>query len=70
VPGELMASGSVYVESRDCALREAGDVVMAISEGKLAESALIELKELFGSSVDVAEDERRIYKSTGMSWQD
>ena len=70
LPGELMASGSVYVESRDSALREAGDVVMAISEGHLAESALIELKELFGSSVDVDEDERRIYKSTGMSWQD
>jgi ornithine cyclodeaminase len=70
LPGELMASGSVYVESRDSALREAGDVVMAISEGHLAKSSLIELKDLFGSSVDVNGDERRIYKSTGMSWQD
>jgi ornithine cyclodeaminase/alanine dehydrogenase-like protein (mu-crystallin family) len=43
---------------------------MAISEGHLAKSSLIELKDLFGSSVDVNGDERRIYKSTGMSWQD
>jgi len=70
LPGELMASGSVYVESLDSALREAGDVVLAISEGNLAESALIELKQLFGGSVDLRENERRIYKSTGMSWQD
>ena len=32
--------------------------------------ALIELKQLFGGSVDLRENERRIYKSTGMSWQD
>jgi len=68
--GELMASGSVYVESRDSALREAGDVVMAISEGNLSDRGLRELKELFEGSIDVSDKGRRIYKSTGMSWQD
>ena len=68
--GKLMGSGSVFVESLAPAMREAGDVVMAVEEGHLLESDLIEIKELFRGSCEVSEETRRIYKSTGMSWQD
>lgn len=68
--GKLMGSGSVFVESLASAMREAGDVVMAVEEGHLLESDLIEIKELFRGSCEVSEETRRIYKSTGMSWQD
>ena len=68
--GELMASGSVYVESSKSAMTEAGDVVMSIDEGKLSQSSLIEIRQLFGGTSGVENKGRRIYKSTGMSWQD
>ena len=68
--GELMGSGAVFIENHDSAMREAGDVVMAINEGNLLESSLIEIKDLFQGSCEVNQDGRRIYKSTGMSWQD
>ena len=74
ISGDVMAAGQVFIEEKSAAMREAGDVIMAISNGDIDQSNLIEVKRLFASSNDaqiVANPEViRVYKSTGMPWQD
>lgn len=65
----LASRATVVVESRTSALREAGDVVVPIRSGALAERSLVTLSELVnGASVDLARP--RLFKSSGMSWED
>ncbi|WP_371626420.1 ornithine cyclodeaminase family protein [Streptomyces sp. NBC_01116] len=66
----LMGRATVLVESRATALREAGDVVMAIGEGSLAPDDLISLAEPTGSRGDVPAGRPLVVKTCGMGWQD
>ncbi|MFJ1958529.1 ornithine cyclodeaminase family protein [Streptomyces microflavus] len=66
----LMGRATVLVESRATALREAGDVVMAVHEGSLAPDDLVTLAELTGSRADVPADCPLVVKTCGMGWQD
>ncbi|CAD5911410.1 MULTISPECIES: ornithine cyclodeaminase family protein [unclassified Streptomyces] len=66
----LMGRATVLVESRATALREAGDVVMAVHEGSLAPDDLVTLAELTGSRADVPADRPLVVKTCGMGWQD
>jgi ornithine cyclodeaminase len=66
----LARRATVVVESRASALREAGDVVMAIGSGALSADALVTLRELVHDGVRPPEDRPRLFKSTGMSWED
>jgi ornithine cyclodeaminase/alanine dehydrogenase-like protein (mu-crystallin family) len=66
--GRAAADGGVVVEDARVALREAGDVVMAVAEGALTSEQLIGIasvvhreRPLSGTSV---------FKSVGMGWQD
>jgi ornithine cyclodeaminase/alanine dehydrogenase-like protein (mu-crystallin family) len=64
----LARRATVVVESRVSALREAGDVITAIGSGALREDELLSLAELVkGAPVP---DGPRLFKSTGMSWED
>lgn len=62
----LARRATVVVESRASALREAGDVIMA----GLGEGDLITLSELVRGEAQVPADRPRLFKSTGMSWED
>jgi ornithine cyclodeaminase len=66
----LAARATVVVESTASALREAGDVVIAIAEGALDPGDLVTLAGVVRG--DVVPDRRRprLFKSTGMSWED
>jgi ornithine cyclodeaminase len=67
----LLARGTVVVEDRAAALREAGDVVLAISEGRLDAGSLISLADLVTGAAEIPPPRApRIFKSVGMSWQD
>jgi ornithine cyclodeaminase/alanine dehydrogenase-like protein (mu-crystallin family) len=66
----LARRATVVVESRASALREAGDVIGAIASGAIAESDLVTLSELVDGRATVADDRPRLFKSTGMSWED
>lgn len=57
----------VVVEDRDTALREAGDVVMAVAGGALVASDLIDLAEMLCAP---AVPGISVFKSVGMGWQD
>lgn len=65
----LMARATVVVEDRATALREAGDVVMAVAEGALAEDELVDLAALLSPGEAVPAGPV-VFKGTGMAWQD
>jgi len=60
-------AGRVVVEERATALREAGDIVLAIDAGALTAEALTSLAELPGLPPI---DGLTVFKSVGMGWQD
>jgi ornithine cyclodeaminase/alanine dehydrogenase-like protein (mu-crystallin family) len=66
----LAARATIVVESRTAALREAGDVILAIDSGSIAEDDLATLAELIRGEAKPAADRPRFFKSTGMSWED
>ena len=66
----LASRATVVVESRSSALREAGDVILAIESGAAAEDGLVTLAELVRGEAKPAPGRPRLFKSTGMSWED
>lgn len=67
----VMGRATVIVESGASALRECGDVVMAVEAGQLAADALQTMKEVVvsaGSRIDEARPV--VFKSSGMAWED
>ena len=70
VDERLAARATIVVESRASALREAGDVVMAIEAGAITAADMSDLGELVRGEVRVRTDRPRLFKSTGMAWED
>ncbi|WP_262057317.1 ornithine cyclodeaminase family protein [Streptomyces sp. STR69] len=68
--GSLMARANVVVEDVRTALREAGDVVLAIREGHLHADGLIPMADVVRGTRTLAPDRTAVFKSVGMSWQD
>ncbi|RRJ86748.1 ornithine cyclodeaminase family protein [Gulosibacter macacae] len=66
---DLMGRSHVIVEDKATALREAGDVAIAVAEGKLDPESLTDLQD-FVRGVSLPRDRPYVYKSVGMSWQD
>ncbi|MEV1178550.1 ornithine cyclodeaminase family protein, partial [Nonomuraea sp. NPDC049784] len=61
---------TVVVESRAAALEEAGDVLIPINEGTIAAGHLAgNIADLVAGRV-VAGTGPRVFKSTGMAWED
>ncbi|MFT4307283.1 MAG: ornithine cyclodeaminase family protein [Microbacterium sp.] len=66
----LMGRAQVFVEDRATALREAGDVVLAVAEGTLTADMLVPIGDLVRGAVPLATDRPVVFKTVGMSWQD
>jgi ornithine cyclodeaminase/alanine dehydrogenase-like protein (mu-crystallin family) len=66
----LAERATIVVESRTSALREAGDVVLAIEAGAASPDELITLAELIRGEARPDPYRPRLFKSTGMSWED
>ena len=66
--GRAAASGGVVVETRDVALREAGDVAMAVAEGTVSPEQLIGIASVVRREEPVPG--LSVFKSVGMGWQD
>jgi ornithine cyclodeaminase/alanine dehydrogenase-like protein (mu-crystallin family) len=66
----LAARATVVVESRASALREAGDVILAIEAGATSPDELVTLADLVRGYVRPDPARPRLFKSTGMSWED
>lgn len=70
IDSELMTRSFVVVEDTATALREAGDVVIPITEGAMDATALVPLHELVIGAAQPAPGQPRIFKSVGMGWED
>jgi ornithine cyclodeaminase/alanine dehydrogenase-like protein (mu-crystallin family) len=70
VDDALARRATVVVESRASALREAGDVIGAIAAGAVDEDQLVTLSDLVCGRVAVDAGRPRLFKSTGMAWED
>ena len=66
----LLGRSTVVVEDVATALREAGDVVLAIAEGALTASDLLTMRDVVAGRAEVPRDRPLVFKSVGMSWQD
>ncbi|MEA2380282.1 MAG: hypothetical protein QOH72_253 [Solirubrobacteraceae bacterium] len=70
VDERLAGRATVVVESRASALREAGDVIAAMEAGALDPDALVALAALVRGEAQPADGAPRLFKSTGMAWED
>jgi ornithine cyclodeaminase len=66
----LLGRSLVVVEDAATALREAGDVVMAVAEGALEAADLRTLRDLVLGEVVRATDRPNVLKTVGMAWED
>ena len=67
---ELLGRATVVVEDVATALREAGDVVLAIAEGSLGAGDLVSMRQLVTGEATGRTDQPLVFKSVGMAWQD
>ncbi|MFD7023496.1 ornithine cyclodeaminase family protein [Promicromonospora sukumoe] len=70
LPAGLLARATVVVEDRGAALREAGDVVLAIADGALTADDLVPMRDVVTGAVRPDPARPLVFKSTGMSWED
>jgi ornithine cyclodeaminase len=70
VDSNFLGRARIVVETRASALREAGDVIMAISEGAITEKSLNELADVVCGRVNLSREKPIFFKSSGMSWED
>ena len=66
----LAARATIVVESRASALREAGDVILALEAGATSEDELVTLADLIRGGARPNPAGPHLFKSTGMSWED
>jgi ornithine cyclodeaminase len=66
----LLGRAGVVVEDVATALREAGDVVSAITDGTLKPEDLLPMRAVITGAVEAPTDRPLVFKSVGMSWQD
>lgn len=68
--GTLMGRAQVIVEDHETAMRECGDVVLAVAEGTLDPGSMTGIASLVRGEVELAHDRPRVFKGSGMAWQD
>lgn len=66
----LLSRGQVVVESRDSALREAGEVVLGMESGAVAEPELVTFADLATGRARRKAGVPAVVVTTGMPWQD
>jgi ornithine cyclodeaminase len=66
----LLGRATVVVEELGTALREAGDVILAIEEGALHAADLVPMRDVVAGTVPLPAGRPLVFKSVGMSWED
>jgi ornithine cyclodeaminase len=66
----LCARATVVVEDVGTALREAGDVVLAVGGGALHPDHLVSMKDVVSGATSLDQTRPVLFKSVGMSWED
>lgn len=66
----LLGRSTVVVEDEATALREAGDVVLAVEEGAFRPSDLVSIRSVVTGATEVPTTRPTVFKSVGMAWED
>lgn len=66
----LLGRATVVVEDVAAALREAGDVVLAVDEGTITEADLVPMRDVVTGVIETPTEGPMVFKSVGMSWED
>ncbi|WP_037638451.1 ornithine cyclodeaminase family protein [Streptomyces flavochromogenes] len=67
----LVVRSAVYVEARSAALREAGDLLVPVSEGAIGPDHIAgDLADLVAGRAEPPAGRPRLFKSVGMAWED
>jgi ornithine cyclodeaminase/alanine dehydrogenase-like protein (mu-crystallin family) len=66
----LARRATIVVEARGTALREAGDILLAIASDAITADKLVTLAELARGQADPDPGRPRLFKSSGMAWED
>lgn len=66
----LLGRAQVVVEDVATALREAGDVMIPVSAGDVDPASLVPLRDIVFGKREVDTRRPRVFKSTGMAWED
>ena len=66
----LASRATIVVESRASVLREGGDVILAIDAGATTADQLVTLSQLVRREANPPTGQPRLFKSTGMSWEE
>lgn len=66
----LMGRSQVVVEEHESAMRECGDIVLAVADGALDPETMVGIAPLVRGEVELAQDRPRVFKGSGMAWQD
>lgn len=66
----LVRRSTAVVESKESAMREAGDLIIPHAEGELDWSAAVTIRELVLNEKTIDFKRPRLFKGTGMPWQD
>lgn len=70
IDSAFLSRAQVIVETRASALREAGDVIMAIKDGVMTADSLLELADVVCGRAKINQEKPILFKSSGMSWED
>ncbi|MET7617789.1 ornithine cyclodeaminase family protein [Streptomyces sp. NPDC005408] len=70
VDDETVRRSTVVVEAHAAALREAGDIILAVRSGALDPGSLVGLADLARGTVKTDTSRPRLFKSVGMAWED
>ncbi|MGO4689899.1 ornithine cyclodeaminase family protein [Glaciibacter sp. 2TAF33] len=70
LPSALVGRAQLVVEDTSVALREAGDLIIPIDEGVFDAGSLVPMRAIVTGAVPVDLDRPRVFKSSGMSWED
>lgn len=71
VDGFLVGRSTVVVEDQATALRESGDIILAIEEGAFSSSSMFSISDLVRNPSQVMGNSRpSLFKSSGMAWED
>jgi ornithine cyclodeaminase len=70
IPSALVARAQLVVEDVAVALREAGDLLIPLGEGLIEASSFVSLRDIVTDAVAVDRARPRVFKSSGMAWED
>lgn len=70
LPSALLARSTVIVEDPGTALREAGDIILAVDDGAITGEDLVPMRDALTGTTAIPTDRPTVFKSVGMSWQD